>query len=171
LCAKQNPPTIAAATAPLHEQEEVILNCLRIIVGLILAGLSTGIVFAQETVGELLAAGGKQLSKDEVLATLRGATASGPTATGGETEVEWKENGTVSGTITTPALRRGSGSVFGTWRVDDSGRVCRDVTIRIYESAQFKDCFPVFRLADQIYFPASDASNPSARLLKRTIKR
>jgi hypothetical protein len=55
--------------------------------------------------------------------------------------------------------------------VDDSGKVCRDVTIRIYETAQLKDCFPVFRLADQIYFPATAASDPSARLLKRTIKR
>jgi hypothetical protein len=147
------------------------MNYRRVIMVLILGVLGSGAAFAQETVGELLAAGGKQLSKDEVLATLSGATASGPTPTGGETQVEWKENGTVSGTVTTTTGRRGSGSVFGTWRVDDSGKVCRDVTVRIYESAQFKDCFPVYRLADQIYFPAPASPDGSVRLLKRTIKR
>jgi hypothetical protein len=148
------------------------LNYLRVIVGLILGGLSSGTALAQDTVGNLLAAGGKQLSKDEVLATLRGATASGPTATGGETQIEWKENGTVSGTVTTTTGRRGSGSVFGTWRVDDTGKVCRDITVRVYESAQFKDCFAVYRLADQIYFPATASSDPSSvHLLKRTITR
>jgi hypothetical protein len=108
---------------------------LALIVGLIFGELSSGAALAQDTIGELLAAGGKQLSKDEVRATLRGATVSGPTATGGETEIEWKENGTVSGTITITTARRGSGSVFGTWRVDDTGKVCLDITVRIRERA------------------------------------
>jgi hypothetical protein len=145
------------------------MNYLRLIImGLIFGGLC-GIALAQDTIGELLAAGGKQLSKDEVIATLRGASVNGLTAAGGETQIDWKENGSVSGYIVNAVGRRGS--IFGTWMVDDTGKVCRDITIRFYESAQVKDCFPIYRLADQIYFPATSSADPSARVLKRTIKR
>src|ERR1700736_4539975 len=82
-----------------------------------------------------------KLSKDEVLAKLRGASVSGLTATGGETKIDWKEDGSVSGFIINAARRRGS--IFGTWRVDDAGKVCRDITMRFYESTQIKDCFVV----------------------------
>jgi hypothetical protein len=63
------------------------MNYLALIVGLIFGGLS-GTALAQDTIGELLAAGGKQLSKDEVIATLRGASANGLTAAGGETQID-----------------------------------------------------------------------------------
>jgi hypothetical protein len=146
------------------------MNYLALAMGLIFGGLIGGTALAQNTVGELMAAGGKQLSKDEVLAALRGATTMGPTAAGGESEINWKEDGTVSGTVTNAASRRGSGSVFGTWTVNDTGKVCQDITVRYYESSQFKNCFPVYGVADQIYVPATGATDPSARILKRTIK-
>ena len=144
------------------------MNYLRlIVVGLVFGGLS-GTALAQNTIGELLAAGGKQLSKDEVLAKLRGASVSGLPATGGETQIDWKEDGSVSGFIINAAARRGS--IFGTWRVDDAGKVCRDITMRFYESTQIKDCFVVYGLGDQIYFPATASTDPSAGVLKRTVK-
>jgi hypothetical protein len=145
------------------------MNYLALIMGLIFGGLSSGNALAQNTIGELLAAGGKQLNKDEALATLRGVSLIGLTAAGGETQIDWKENGSVSGFITNATGRRGS--IFGTWLVDDTGKVCRDVTIRFYESTQLKDCFPVYSLGDQVYFPATASSDPSAKILKRTIKR
>jgi hypothetical protein len=138
------------------------------VVGLSLAGFASGTALAQNTVGELLAAGGKRLSKDEVLATLRGATVSGQTATGGETELEWKENGSISGYMTNATGRRGS--IVGSWMVNDTGNVCRDIELRFRETTQIKDCFPVFRLGDQIYFPATASADPSAAVLKRSVK-
>jgi hypothetical protein len=109
-----------------------------------------------------------KLSKDEVLAKLRGASVSGLTATGGETQIDWKEDGSVSGFIINATGRRGS--IFGTWRLDDAGKVCRDITMRFYESTQIKDCFVVYGLGDQIYFPATASTDPSAGVLKRTVK-
>src|ERR1700730_271354 len=118
-------------------QREIRMNYLRLtIVGLIFGGLS-GTALAQNTIGELLAAGGKQLSKDEVLATLRGASVNGLTATGGETQLDWKQDGSISGYIINATGRRGS--IFGSWMVDDTGKVCRDITMRFYESTQIKD--------------------------------
>jgi hypothetical protein len=144
------------------------MKYLALTLSLIFGGLSGGIALAQNTIGELLAAGGKQLSKDEVLAKLRGSSVTGLTATGGETQIDWKEDGSVSGFIINATGRRGS--IFGTWRVDDAGKVCRDITMRFYESTQIKDCFVVYGLGDQLYFPATASSDPSAGVLKRTVK-
>jgi hypothetical protein len=144
------------------------MNILRYALALIVAGLANGTVLAQNTIGELLAAGGKKLTKDEVLATLRGASVSGPLASGGETQIDWKENGSISGYMTNAAGRRGS--IVGSWMVDESGRVCRDIELRFRETTQIKDCFPVYGLGDQIYFPATASSDASAGILKRTVK-
>ena len=84
---------------------------------LLCAPVFSGTAAAQTNIGELLDAGGKALTKDEVLATFRGATVTGKTAAGGETTSEFKDNGTVSGYVTNATGRRGS--VFGTWTVDD----------------------------------------------------
>ena len=144
------------------------MNFLRLVGGMIVVGLVSVPALAQNTVGDLLAGGGKQLTKDEVLAALRGTSVSGPTPTGGETLTEWKENGSVSGYLTGPTGTRGS--VNGTWRVDDGGNVCRDIELRFRETRQIKDCFPVYRIGDQIYFPAAVPADASTGLLKRTIK-
>lgn len=145
------------------------MNCRQLILGLVFAALSCGTALAQSTLGELLAAGGKQLGRDEVLATLRGATVSGTTPAGGEIQIDWKENGSVSGYMTNAPGSRGA--IFGTWTVDDTGKVCRDIEIRFRPSTQVKDCFPVYRLAEQIYFPAAGSPGPSTALMKRTVKR
>jgi hypothetical protein len=145
------------------------MKFMRLFFGLILGSLVSSPALAQNTIGDLLAGGGKQLTKDEVLAALRGTSVSGPTQTGVETLIEWKENGSVSGYLTGPTGTRGS--IFGTWRVDDAGNVCRDIELRFRETGQFKDCFPVYRLGDQIYFPATASADPSTAVLKRMIKR
>jgi hypothetical protein len=142
---------------------------LRLGVGLIFAAVASGAALAQNTIGELLAAGGKQLSKDEVLAAFHGATVSGPTAVGGETQSEVNENGSVSGYIT--GANGQGGGIVGTWSVDDTGKFCRDIELRFRESGQVKDCFPIYRLGDQIDVPATASSDPSAAILKRTVKR
>jgi len=63
------------------------------------------------------------------------------------------------------------GGIFGTWKVDDTGQVCRNLSIRFYQTTQVEDCFPMFRPGDQIYFPVSTPVNPSVAILKRTVKR
>jgi hypothetical protein len=141
----------------------------RLGLALSIALLASGPTFGQATVGELLAAGGKQLTKEEVVATISGATLSGPLATGGETQIEWSANGSVSGFLINATGRRGA--IVGTWKVDDTGQVCRDLSIRFYETTQVKDCFPMFRLGDQVYFPVSTPVNPSVAILKRTVKK
>jgi hypothetical protein len=141
----------------------------RLALALSIALLTSGTAFGQATVGELLAAGGKQLSKEEVVATISGATLSGPLAAGGETQIEWSANGSVSGYVINATGRRGA--IFGTWKVDDNGQVCRDMSVKFYETTQVKDCFPMFRLGDQVYFPVSMPANPSVAVVKRTIKK
>ena len=71
--------------------------------------------------------------------------------------------------MTNPTGRRGS--VFGTWTINDDGLVCRDVTLRFYESSQLKDCSPLYKLGDRYYAPAATPAEPSTKLLLRTIKR
>jgi hypothetical protein len=126
---------------------------------------------AQSNVGELLDAGGKALSKDEVLAALKGATATGALYGGGETQIEWKDNGALSGYVVNATGRRGS--IFGTWAVDESGKICRDYQAKFYETTQVKDCFVVYRLGDQYYFPGPPAPGDGRAtvVLKRTFKR
>ena len=141
----------------------------RLVIGMIFSGLVCGAALAQNTVAELLAAGGKQLTKEELKTTLSGANVSGPTATGGEWNVDWKADGTLSGTVINPTGRRGS--VFGTWTIDDAGLLCRDATLRFYESSQLKDCSPLYKLGDQFYAPAATPAEPSTKLLLRSIKR
>lgn len=145
------------------------MTMLQLVIGLLVGGLVSSAALAQNTIAELLAAGGKQLTKDELKATLSGASVGGPTAAGGEWQTEWKADGGISGTVTNATGRRGS--VFGTWSVNDAGLACRDITLRFYESSQVKDCFPIYKLGDQFYVPVSASTDPSTGLLKRTIKR
>ncbi|HTR56987.1 MAG TPA: hypothetical protein VMM27_02320 [Casimicrobiaceae bacterium] len=111
---------------------------MRFALGLILALLMVEAALAQDTIGDLLAAGGKRLTKDEALAVLRRATISGPTAAGGQSLAELKENGTTSGYLTNATRARGA--IFGTWSVDDAGNFCRDIELRFRETRQIKDC-------------------------------
>lgn len=143
----------------------------RSIFAVVALGLSATIALAQSNVGELLDAGGKALSKDEVLAVLKGATASGPLNGGGESQIEWKDNGVLSGYTVNATGRRGS--IFGTWAVDESGRICRDYEVKFYESTKVKDCFSVYRLGEQYFFPGGKPAGDvrDTILLKRTFKR
>ena len=100
----------------------------RAIVGCaILMGLVSTTVLAQNTLGELLDVGGKKLSKEGVTAALGGAHVTGASKLGGQLDYVYKADGTFSGNATN-SQGRGSG-VFGTWTVDDSGKLCADYTL------------------------------------------
>ena len=136
-----------------------------------LAALASGLVLAQGTVGELLDAGGRQLTKEDVLATLVGANVSGANAGGAFMELTYKGDGTVAGSILSAhALGRG-GPVWGTWTVDENGKVCRDVKITILDSRQVQNCAFFFRLSHDYYATRHGSSDRTEQVLKRTIKR
>lgn len=56
---------------------QVIFRCLRVVC-LATVSLATHAAFAQTTLGELLDAGAKQMSKDDVVAMVSGNTIVGP---------------------------------------------------------------------------------------------
>jgi Obg family GTPase CgtA-like protein len=69
--------------------------------------------------GEVLDAGGKKLTKEQILAAIVGANISGPTQSGGIMQVDYKSDGTFTGSQQAASGKdRGR---FGTWAVDDSG--------------------------------------------------
>jgi hypothetical protein len=89
-----------------------------------LLGLWSTSAVAQSTLGELLDAGGKKLSKEEVQKILSGAYVVGPSTSGATTEYDYKVNGSYSGN-----LRNADGwqtGVVGAWSVDGSGKVCAE---------------------------------------------
>ena len=123
---------------------------------------------AQNTLGEVLDAGGKKLTKKEILAVVAGASVSGPTQAGGSMQAEYKSDGTFSGSDQT-AGGKGRGR-FGTWKVDDSGMYCTEVTITGGRPEPSKSCGYLFKLGDQ-YFVSVESDDRGARVMARTIKK
>lgn len=109
----------------------------------------SGSAMAQNTVGELLDMGAKQIPQGELVNLLSGLIMSGPSfdKPGATIRFEYSANGTVSG-----GPRMPDGRVFsstGTWKVDESGKFCRDMTSS--NGAKWGDCRYFFRLADNYY--------------------
>lgn len=137
-----------------------------IIGGIIVLGLVSTTAFAQTTLGDLLDAGGKKLSKEGLQAALSGARVSGKTATGAATvESDFKADGTYSGTATST---QGASGYVGTWSVDDSGKLCVEFTRT--RGGRDKQCGYYFAIADRYYVSESDSERGSP-LIERTIKK
>jgi hypothetical protein len=135
---------------------------------LVFIGL-TSLAVAQNSLGELFDMGGKKLSKQEAVAALSGANLSGETRDGAEFQSDYKMDGTYAGSFASPQTKR-NGTTFGTWTVDDTGKVCIDGTIRVREVTPQKGCVYYFKNGDQYYISTSD-SDRSASVSKRTIKK
>jgi hypothetical protein len=132
-------------------------------------GLTSAPALAQNNLGELFDMGGKKLSKQEAVATLSGANVSGENAQGALLQVDYKEDGTYSGSFTSPQNKR-NGSSYGKWTVDDTGKVCIDGTIRLYDVQSQKGCVFYFKNGDQYYISTSD-SDRGVLVSKRAIKK
>ncbi|MEP6998077.1 MAG: hypothetical protein ABI900_10520 [Betaproteobacteria bacterium] len=155
----------------LISRRSIPLRALRIVTALVLGISCSGVAFAQEKLGELLDAGGKKLSKDELVATMSGANVSYSTPTGGKASLDFKADGSVSGSISGGGTRNYPGTTYGTWVVDDAGRLCQERKTRIGDySAVDKPCGFVFLSAGQYYFSGSD-SDRNSRLAQRVIKK
>ena len=124
----------------------------------------------QASLGELLDAGGKKLSKTEVIATLGGANLSGPSKTGGAFQVDFKADGSFTGSVQSAASK--SGGLFGTWTVDESGKVCFEFTSSLGSagSSRGSNCAFFYKSGDS-YFVAESDTDRGTPLLKRTIKK
>lgn len=143
------------------------MNHRNLIGSLILIGLTSSSAVAQNTLGELLDAGGKKLSKKEVQEVLTGAHAVGPSTSGASTDYAYKADGHFSGN-----LKNSEGwmtGVVGTWSVDESGKLCAKWTLTS-NSKRFDGCMFHYALSDQYYFSESD-SDRASRVFKRTIKK
>ena len=141
------------------------MNYRAFICSILFAGLGSSAALAQETLGELLDAGGKMLSKAEVMATVTGTNFSGPTKGGGQFLADYKAGGLLSGVSRNP--QGATGPLSGTWAVDDSGKLCASFSVGGRRSA---DCGFVYKGRVDYYVCESD-SDKSAPVLKRTIKR
>jgi hypothetical protein len=120
---------------------------------------------AQSTLGELVDAGGKQMTKAEVMATVTGATISGPTKVGGEGRYDYGADGSMIGAGKNPQGR--PYSLSGKWYVDDSGKWCADFRT---PGGPGSSCAYLFKKGDQYYVSDSD-SDRSTPVLKRTINK
>lgn len=138
------------------------------VAGVVLAGLTSTTALAQNTVGEVLDAGGKKLSKVELVPLLVGSNVSGPTQGGGEMQVDYKADGTLGGNVHTADGK--NASRYGTWTVDDSGMFCVVLTTSGRINSEMKSCGFVFSVGNQ-YFASLDTDDRGARVLSRTIKK
>jgi len=120
------------------------------------------------SIGDLLARGGKRLTKDELVTLLAGATLSGKLLNrpGVTFESDMKSDGTVSG-----SARSGRDLVglMGTWSVNDQGIVCTDV--RNSSGDKVGGC-SVYFVLDGSYFSApAPAEDKGAPVIRRVVKR
>ena len=135
----------------------------------LLAGLISMPAWGQATVGEVLDAGGKALSKEEIMALLPGANVSGPTAGGGQMSRNLKSDGTFSGNVGT-AMGKNAPQT-GQWKVDENGSICITSNTQFREtSASNTSCGFYYKLGGK-YFAAVEGGERGTRVLERTISK
>ena len=139
----------------------------KVVVGLILTGLTATSALAQNSLGDLLDGGAKKLSKEGVQTAMTGAQVSGTSTTGASTDYHYKPDGSFSGN-----LRNSDGwtsGTVGTWKVDDGGRLCSEWTLT-KNSKRFKGCGFLYAQSNQYYYVESD-SDRGAKIYKYVIKK
>jgi hypothetical protein len=123
---------------------------------------------AQTKLGELLDAGAKKLSADEFKQELVQHELVGRTASEGNLELMYVNNGMIEGRGAHPlATGNMQSAIGGEWRIDDSGKVC--TSMRIGGTPLPFRCQFWFKYKDQYFLSDSDTDR-QARVLSRTIK-
>jgi len=145
------------------------MKILQALTAIIAAAVVADAAFAQATLGELKDAGAVKLSKAEIDSLLTGSNSTGPTAAGGSVSIDFKADGTYTGTFTTPA-GKGGGS-FGKWKVDDSGRYCTEGSAQSFGAAATANCGYFFKLSDGYFYVPESDTDRAARAMKRVIKK
>jgi hypothetical protein len=127
--------------------------------------LVAGAAVAQQSLGEVLDAGGKRMSAKEFETEIVQRVVVGPAPTVGELELMYASNGQIAGRGKHPGLPVGITVSLGTgeWKLDDAGRVCSG-----WGSLPNR-CQYWYKLADKYYVSDSDLDR-SAKVLSRTIQ-
>ena len=131
----------------------------------ILSGFIAGSAQAQNSLGEAIDAGAKIVSKEDLMALLPGASASGMTGSGVSYRFDYQADASLSG-----SFRWTDGRTYGLtgkWSVNDKGQLCADY-VSHPGNQRSTSCYFHFKLRDQYFLTESD-SDRSVRLIKRDI--
>ena len=131
--------------------------------------LCAPICIAQSNLGELLDAGAKVLSAEEVKRDLVQHVIVGPMASGGSLEMMYLTDGSIQGVGRSPLFpfSQPNAPILGRWNIDDKDRLC--ATMRIGEIPLAARCQFWFKY-DQKYFLSDSDWDRSAKVLPRTVK-
>ena len=140
---------------------QIVFRLLRIMC-LALASFGANVAFAQANLGELLDAGGKQMSKEEITSAVSGNTIVGPSLTGAINNTKYNPDGTYTGSGSSGGSNYG---YFGTWTVDADGQAC--AVNGGGSNRGVKNCGYWFKASDQLFSCPSNTDR-SAPVLKRT---
>lgn len=113
---------------------------------LALACLGATSVFAQVTVSDLSAKGAKKLAAADIKTLVSGSTMTFTTPAGFEFVLSPTADGSINGNA---SGSNGSFGVGGTWKVDDGGKYCENVTT---PRGGLANCFEVYSLGDKYFF-------------------
>lgn len=119
-----------------------------------LATMLAPVANAQSNLGELLDKGGKKLLKADYIALAPFRVKFEWPQGGGEGDLVYAANGTLTGTEYHYPSRSESPSV-GTWTVDDSGSWCIKKKLEAWNTT-FDRCWYTFRLGDEYFGTLSD---------------
>lgn len=131
--------------------------------------LCTPFADAQETLGQLLDVGGVQVQKKEVVELLSGAHVSGQTLANTQMERDFEADGSFAGRFGYAGYIGVFLGFFGTWAVNDQGRVCTDYMISINASRQ-QSCWFLYRNGNRFFLSPSDTDKDS-RVLENKIQK
>jgi len=140
---------------------QIVFRFLRLM-GLAVASLIVSSAFAQATLGELLDTGGKQMSKEEIVAAVSGNTIVGPSLSGAINSTKYNPDGTYTGSGSSGGNNYG---YFGKWTVEADGQFCG--VSGGGSNRGVKNCGYCFKAADQ-YFGCTSNEDRNAPVLKRT---
>ena len=146
---------------------------MRTTIGVAVAGIMVAIssvAYGQEpaTVADLLAKGGKKLTKAEVQALYSGALVSGVMYSTVQ-NITFKSRTAADGSLSGDVWNNGKPvtKIAGTWEVNDLGQYCSDIENTRVE--RFKACAYYYKLEGRIY--SGSTGEPSERLVEREFER
>jgi len=118
-----------------------------------IASILTGIAVAghaqQMTQSDLQSKGATLVAKDDLATLVKGATLMWTTASGGQSQLKFGDDGSIAGN-TRNAGRAGKGvDVSGTWQVTNDGKLCQAQVVRGQTN---KICWAVSKLGDKYYY-------------------
>lgn len=126
---------------------------------------------AQETLGNVLDNAGKQLTVDDLKASLVGHSIGWKTPSGlAELEARPNPDGVLVGHAR--SFRGAFGELHGTWDIKDGGRFCMTAqyTLGPQHQFDFDSCLFWFKAGDD-YWTSSSSTDRAAKVLKRTVSK